>query len=329
MSERRAAARLSVDIGGTFTDIVLEAEGHRTTAKVLTTPAAPEEGVINGVEAALAEAGLNASALSLVLHGTTLATNAILERKGAKTAFVTTEGFRDVLEIGYESRYDQYDIMIEKPAPLVPRKLRLPVAERVDLTGQVLKPLDEGMVEALVPELEAAEIESVAIGYMHAYANPDHERRTRDLLAAWLPDMSFSISSEVCPEIREYERFTTTSANAYVRPLMASYLARLRDRLGTMGVDCPVLLMTSGGGLTTLENAMQFPIRLVESGPAGGAILATKVAEEMGLDKVISFDMGGTTAKICLIGDYRPQTAREFEVDRAARFTKGLSLIHI
>ncbi|MEC8136253.1 MAG: hydantoinase/oxoprolinase family protein, partial [Pseudomonadota bacterium] len=252
MSERRAAARLSVDIGGTFTDIVLEAEGHRTTAKVLTTPAAPEEGVINGVKAVLAEAGLNASALSLVLHGTTLATNAILERKGAKTAFVTTEGFRDVLEIGYESRYDQYDIMIEKPAPLVPRKLRLPVAERVDLTGQVLKPLDEGMVEALVPELEAAEIESVAIGYMHAYANPDHERRTRDLLAAWLPDISFSISSEVCPEIREYERFTTTSANAYVRPLMASYLARLRDRLGTMGFDCPVLLMTSGGGLTTL-----------------------------------------------------------------------------
>lgn len=326
MSETRAAARLSVDIGGTFTDIVLEAEGRRATAKVLTTPAAPEEGVINGIEVALAEAGLNASALSLVLHGTTLATNAILERKGAKTAFVTTEGFRDVLEIGYESRYDQYDIMIEKPAPLVPRKLRLPVAERVDLTGQVLKPLDEGMVEALVPELEAAEIESVAIGYMHAYANPDHERRTRDLLAARLPDMSFSISSEVCPEIREYERFTTTSANAYVRPLMASYLARLRDRLGTMGVDCPVLLMTSGGGLTTLENAMQFPIRLVESGPAGGAILATKVAEEMGLDKVISFDMGGTTAKISLIGDYRPQTAREFEVDRAARFTKGSGL---
>ena len=147
MSERRAAARLSVDIGGTFTDIVLEAKGRRTTAKVLTTPAAPEEGVINGVEAALSEAGLIASALSLVLHGTTLATNAIIERKGAKTAFVTTEGFRDVLEIGYESRYDQYDIMIEKPAPLVPRKLRLPVAERVDLTGQVLKPLDEGMVE--------------------------------------------------------------------------------------------------------------------------------------------------------------------------------------
>ena len=239
---------------------------------------------------------------------------------------MTTEGFRDVLEIGYESRYDQYDIMIEKPAPLVPRKLRLNAPERVDLTGQVLKPLDEGMVEALVPELEAAEIESVAIGYMHAYANPDHERRTRDLLAARLPDMSFSISAEVCPEIREYERFTTTSANAYVRPLMASYLARLRDRLGAMGVDCPVLLMTSGGGLTTLENAMQFPIRLVESGPAGGAILATKVAEEMGLDKVISFDMGGTTAKISLIGDYRPQTAREFEVDRAAQFYQGRRL---
>ncbi len=326
MSESRAAARLSVDIGGTFTDIVIEANGHRTTAKILTTPAAPEEGVICGIEAALAEAGLAANSLSLVLHGTTLATNAILERKGAKTAFITTQGFRDVLEIGYESRYDQYDIMIEKPAPLVPRKLRLPVAERVDLTGRVLKPLDEDMVEALLPVIQAEEIESVAIGYMHAYANPDHERRTRDFLMARLPEVSFSISSEVCPEIREYERFTTTSANAYVRPLMASYLARLRDRLGTMGVICPVLLMTSGGGLTTLENAMRFPIRLVESGPAGGAILATRVAEEMELEKVISFDMGGTTAKICLISDYRPQSAREFEVDRASRFTKGSGL---
>lgn len=323
MANARANVRLSVDIGGTFTDIVLDVDGKRTTAKVLTTPSAPEEGVIDGIEAAMAEAGLAASALSLVLHGTTLATNAIIERKGAATAFVTTEGFRDVLEIGYESRFDQYDIMIEKPAPLVPRRLRLPVAERTDLAGQVLKPLDETMVEALVPVLEAAGIESVAIGYMHAYANPDHEQRTRDLLAARLPDVSFSISSEVCPEIREYERFTTTVANAYVRPLMARYLARLRDRLGAMGVDCPVLLMTSGGGLTTLENAMQFPIRLVESGPAGGAILATKIAKEMEMDRVISFDMGGTTAKICLIDDYRPQTAREFEVDRAARFTKG------
>ena len=323
MTVARDGVRLAVDIGGTFTDIVLDAAGVRTTAKVLTTPAAPEEGVIAGIETALGKAGLEAGALSLVLHGTTLATNAILERKGAKTAFITTEGFRDVLEIGYESRYDQYDIMIEKPVPLVPRKLRLPVAERTDLAGRVLKPLDEAGVEACVATLEENEIESVAIGYMHAYANHDHERRTCDLLAARLPDISYSLSSEVCPEIREYERFTTTVANAYVRPLMASYLARLRDRLAAMGLSCPVLLMTSGGGLTTFENAMQFPIRLVESGPAGGAILATKVAREMGLEKVISFDMGGTTAKICLIGDYRPQTAREFEVDRAARFTKG------
>ena len=318
--------RLAVDIGGTFTDIVLDVAGTRTTAKVLTTPAAPEEGVISGLMTALGEAGLAPSSLSLLLHGTTLATNAILERKGAKTAFVTTEGFRDVLEIGYESRFDQYDIMIEKPVPLVPRKLRLPVTERMDLSGGVLKPLDEASVEAAAAVLEENGIESVAIGYMHAYANPDHERRTRDILAARLADVSFSLSSEVCPEIREYERFTTTVANAYVRPLIASYLARLRDKLAKMGVACPVLLMTSGGGLTTLENAMQFPIRLVESGPAGGAILATKVSREMGLDRVISFDMGGTTAKICLIGDYRPQMAREFEVDRAARFTKGSGL---
>jgi N-methylhydantoinase A len=323
MADACANVRLAVDIGGTFTDIVLDADGQRTTAKVLTTPSAPEEGVIEGLKLALSQAGLAASSLSLVLHGTTLATNAIIERKGAVTAFVTTDGFRDVLEIGYESRFDQYDIMIEKPAPLVPRKFRLPVLERTDLAGRVLKPLDEAMVEALVPELEAGGIESVAIGYMHAYANPDHENRTRELLAARLPNLSYSISAEVCPEIREYERFTTTVANAYVRPLMARYLARLRDRMAALGVDCPVLLMTSGGGLTTLENAMQFPIRLVESGPAGGAILAIKIAKEMQMDKVISFDMGGTTAKICLISDYRPQTAREFEVDRAARFTKG------
>jgi len=326
MTAVREGVRLAVDIGGTFTDIVLDAGGTRTTAKVLTTPAAPEEGVITGLTTVLSEAGLPASALSLVLHGTTLATNAILERKGAKTAFITTEGFRDVLEIGYESRFDQYDIMIEKPVPLVPRMLRLPVIERTDLSGGVLKPLDEAGVKALAPVLEDYGIESVAIGYMHAYANPDHERRTRDILAACLKDVSYSLSSEVCPEIREYERFTTTVANAYVRPLIARYLARLRDKLAEMGLACPVLLMTSGGGLTTLENAMQFPIRLVESGPAGGAILATKVAREMGLDMVISFDMGGTTAKICLIGDYRPQMAREFEVDRAARFTKGSGL---
>ena len=323
MNENRAPYRVGVDVGGTFTDVVLEHDGALTTAKVLTTPNAPDDAVLAGVDDVLARAGVDPAAVGLLIHGTTLATNAIIERKGALAALVTTEGFRDVLDIGYESRYDQYDIMIEKPAALVPRERRLVVPERVDVHGRVLKPLDETAVEAVAGELARLEIESVAIGFLHSYANPAHERRAREIIAAALPEVSITLSSEACPEVREYERFCTTTANAYVQPLMASYLGRLRTRLEARGLACPVLLMTSGGGLASLDAAIRFPIRLVESGPAGGAILATRVAAEMGLDKVISFDMGGTTAKICLINDYAPQTAREFEVDREARFMKG------
>ena len=321
-----AAARIAVDIGGTFTDVVLENGDALTTTKVLTTPEAPDDAVLAGVDDVLARAGIETSAVGLLIHGTTLATNAILERKGARTALVTTEGFRDVLDIGYESRYDQYDIMIEKPPPLVPREHRLVVPERVDVDGRVLKPLDEAAVEAAAGNLARLGVESIGIGFLHAYANPVHERRAREIIAAALPGVSITLSCEVCPEVREYERFCTTVANAYVQPLMASYLGRLRKRLEARGLTCPALLMTSGGGLTGLDAAIRFPIRLVESGPAGGAILATRIAAEMGLDKVISFDMGGTTAKICLIGDYAPQTAREFEVDRRARFMKGSGL---
>ena len=323
MNETRAPYRVGVDVGGTFTDVVLEHDGALTTAKVLTTPNAPDDAVLAGVDDVLARAGVDPAAVGLLIHGTTLATNAIIERKGALAALVTTEGFRDVLDIGYESRYDQYDIMIEKPPALVPRERRLVVAERVDVHGRVLKPLDEAAVGAVAGELARLEVESVAIGFLHSYANPAHERRAREIIAAALPEVSITLSSEACPEVREYERFCTTTANAYVQPLMASYLGRLRTRLEARGFACPVLLMTSGGGLASLDAAIRFPIRLVESGPAGGAILATRVAAEMGLDKVISFDMGGTTAKICLINDYAPQTAREFEVDREARFTKG------
>jgi len=318
--------RLAVDIGGTFTDVVLETAGGRTTVKVLTTPAAPEEGVLEGVRLVLDEAGAAPETIGVFLHGTTLATNAIIERKGAVTALVTTEGFRDALDIGYESRYNQYDVMIDKPASLVPRQRRFTVPERVDVRGAVLTPLDEAAVRAVVPQLLAAGAESVAVGYMHAYANPAHELRTREIIEEMAPGLSVSLSSEVCPEIREYERFSTTSANAYVRPLMSSYLGRLRDALSAMGIACPVLMMTSGGGLTALETARRFPIRLVESGPAGGAILASQIAVELGLDKVISFDMGGTTAKICLIENGEAGKAREFEVDRQARFMKGSGL---
>ena len=323
MSELKSAPRIGVDVGGTFTDVVLEHGGTLTTAKVLTTPNAPDDAVLAGVDDVLARAGVDPATAGLLIHGTTLATNAIIERKGALTALVTTEGFRDVLDIGYESRYDQYDIMIEKPSALVPRERRLVVPERVDIAGRVLMPLDEAAVEAAAEALARLEIESVGIGFLHSYANPAHERRAREIIAGRLPDVSITLSSEACPEVREYERFCTTAANAYVQPLMASYLGRLRDRLEARGLTCPVLLMTSGGGLASLDTAIRFPIRLVESGPAGGAILATRIAAEMGLDKVISFDMGGTTAKICLINDCTPQTAREFEVDREARFMKG------
>ena len=326
MAEKPGLFRLAVDIGGTFTDVVLEGPNGSATAKVLTTPAAPEEGVLNGVEDVLAETGADAGDVSVVLHGTTLATNAIIERKGAKVALITTEGFRDVLEIGYETRFNQYDVFIDKPEALVPRKRRLTVPERVDVSGKVLKPLDEAAVVDLLPELDEMEVDSVTVGFLHSYANPDHERRVRDILNEHRPGLSVSLSSEVCPEIREYERLTTATANAYVRPLMARYLENLESRLKALGAACPILLMTSGGGLTDLKTARMLPIRLVESGPAGGAILATRIAAELGLRKVISFDMGGTTAKICLIDDFQAQKAREFEVDRQARFRKGSGL---
>jgi N-methylhydantoinase A len=317
---------VAIDIGGTFTDLVLEDGDRVSTKKVLTTPRAPEEGVMTGLREILAEAGLRACDLDVLLHGTTLATNAILERKGAKTALVATQGFRDVVEIAYESRYDQYDISIEKPRPLVPRHLRFTVPERIDAQGGIRLPLDEAAVRALVPVLRREGIGAVAIAFLHSYAHPAHEARVRDILAGEMPEIGISLSSEVCPEIREYDRTSTTIANAYVQPLMARYLQRLGRMLKDDGFDGPVYLMTSGGGLTTLEAAARFPIRLVESGPAGGAILASWLALQAGEQRVVSFDMGGTTAKICLIEDGQPQSSRSFEVDRAARFLRGSGL---
>jgi N-methylhydantoinase A len=321
-----AHARLAVDIGGTFTDLALEHGGRRVTAKVLTTPAQPERGVFEGVGAILGEAGLGPGDVGILVHGTTLATNAIIERKGAVTALITTEGFRDVLAMGNESRYDQYDLNIVLPEPLVPRYLRLPVPERLDNEGNVLLPLDEGAVLALVPLLRRERVESVAVGFLHAFVNPAHELRVREMLAEALPGVPVSLSSEVSPEMREWERFSTTVANAYVQTLIAGYLRRLADGLGAMGLRAPMFLMLSGGGLTTIETACRFPIRLVESGPAGGAIFAADIARQCGLERVLSFDMGGTTAKICLIDGFQPQASRSFEVARVGRFKKGSGL---
>jgi N-methylhydantoinase A len=326
MSMSKGAARIAVDIGGTFTDIVLEQGEKRWTGKVLTTPQRPAEGFMTAIRQIMAEAGLQPDAVSGVIHGTTLGTNALIERKGARTAFLTTGGFRDVLEIGYENRFDQYDLMIEKPAPLVPRGLRFTVAERVGAKGNVILPLDEAGVRAIVPELRRQGVRSLAIGFLQAFTNPVHEERARDILRQEMPELSISLAAEVCPEIREYDRFSTACANAYIRPIMQTYLDDLEAQMRAAGFNCPIFLMTSSGAMTSVEVAKQFPVRLVESGPAGGALLAAQVALECGLDKVLSFDMGGTTAKICFIDNGLPQASRSFEVGRVYRFTKGSGL---
>ena len=328
MNNSRGRCRLAVDVGGTFTDVALEigAGGAVATVKVLTTPHAPEEGVIAAVKQAIRESGAGPGDIGLLIHGTTLATNALIERTGAKTALLVTEGFRDSVEMALENRFEQYDISIDRPAPLVPRHLRWPVTERMNYLGEVLVPLDEDSVRALLPRFERHGIEAVAVGLLHSYANPAHERRVGEILADSRPDLRITLSSEVCPELREYERQSTACANAYVQPRMSGYLTRLESELRALGLGCPLLLMTSGGGLTTLENATRFPIRLVESGPAGGAILATEIARECGSDTAVSFDMGGTTAKICLVDGYEPQTTRTFEVARAYRNLRGSGL---
>jgi N-methylhydantoinase A len=327
MSAETRPARLAVDIGGTFTDVVLELPtGERLTTKLLTTYDHPGRAVLEGITTVMDRAGVAPSEIGLIIHGTTLATNALIERRGANTALLTTEGHRDALEMAHEDRFEQYDINIDRPIPLVPRHLRLPVRERMDRDGNILVELDESTIRRHLSVLEDYEIQSVAIGYLHAFVNPIHETRTREILAKARPDLSISLACEVAPEIREFERLSTACANAYVRPLMASYLARLAGELKTQGFLCPFLLMTSGGGLTTLDTATKFPIRLVESGPAGGVILAQRISEHLGLDRMLSFDMGGTTAKLCLIDDGKPLTSRSFEVDRVYRFKKGSGL---
>jgi N-methylhydantoinase A len=318
--------RLSADVGGTFTDIVLECGRLRWSRKVLTTHSAPERGLMRGVAETLSDAGVSPGEVAWFAHGTTLATNALLERRGARTALLTTEGFRDVLEIGYEGRHDPMDLRLVKQRPLVPRELRFTVRERLSAHGDVLIPLDEDALERIVDALRAREIESLAIGFLHAYANPNHERRARNIIQARHQSLSVSLASDVCPEIREYERISTVVANAYVQPLVSTYLDRLADTLQAFGLRCPVVLMTSGGGLVPLDLAKRVPIRLVESGAAGGALLSSALATELGERRILSFDMGGTTAKICFITDSQPQVARLFEVDRSARFQKGSGL---
>jgi N-methylhydantoinase A len=318
-----SAIRMGVDIGGTFTDVVIEVEGAQFSTKVLTTYTAPEDAIIDGMHQVCAKACIVPADIGQIIHGTTLATNALIERRGAKTALITTQGFRDVIEMRTESRFEQYDLNLELPEPLIPRQSRFTVPERVDANGDVLITLDHTDIEAVADQIAIAGYDSVAVGLIHSYLNPDHERLIQDVLAAKLPEVMISLSCEVSPQMREYERFNTVVANAYIKPLMKSYLGRLKGRLKEEGADCSIFLMHSGGGIISIESAADFPVRLVESGPAGGAVFAANIAARYGLDKVLSFDMGGTTAKICLIKNQTPKTSRVFEVARTYRFKKG------
>ncbi|MGI3185271.1 hydantoinase/oxoprolinase family protein [Nioella aestuarii] len=317
--------RLAVDIGGTFTDTVLiDVQGTiLATAKTPTTPANPTFGAIEGVERVLADTNNTLSQIEGFIHGTTLATNALIERRGAVVATITTAGFRDILEIAYERRYSQYDINLVKPDLIVPRYRAFTIAGRMTASGDEVQAFDEGAVAALANDLAACGADAVAICLMHAYANPAHEKRLREMLQQALPEIVISLSHEVSPEAREFDRLCTTIANAFIQPLMADYLSDFQRRFSQEGLRCPILMMTAGGGMTTIETAARLPIRLVESGPAGGAILAARIAAEIGESEVLSFDMGGTTAKLCLIDGFRPQTTRRFEIARAERFIKG------
>jgi N-methylhydantoinase A len=317
--------RLAVDIGGTFTDTVLiDVQGTiLATAKTPTTPSNPTFGAIEGVERVLADTNNTLSQIEGFIHGTTLATNALIERRGAVVATITTAGFRDILEIAYERRYSQYDINLVKPDLIVPRSRAFTIAGRMTASGDEVQAFDEGAVAALANDLAACGADAVAICLMHAYANPAHEKRLREMLQQALPEIVISLSHEVSPEAREFDRLCTTIANAFIQPLMADYLSDFQRRFSQEGLKCPILMMTAGGGMTTIETAARLPIRLVESGPAGGAILAARIAAEIGESEVLSFDMGGTTAKLCLIDGFRPQTTRRFEIARAERFIKG------
>jgi N-methylhydantoinase A len=322
------AFRVGSDVGGTFTDLILVDDEGETfqVGKVLTTPDRPDDAVVDGLRQALDAAGVDATAVAHVIHGTTLFTNALIERKGARTALVTTRGFRDAIEIGREHRYDIYDLSLDRPIPLAPRSLRFEVAERVLADGSVRTPLDEADLGLLIERLRAAGVQAVAVCLIHAYANDAHERRVGEALRQRLPDVAVTLSCEVVRELREYERASTTLVNVYVQRLAAEYLGRLRARLRDARMRADLFVMQSSGGLSGVHTAARFPVRLVESGPAGGALAAAHYGALLGHRDLIAFDMGGTTAKAALIVDGEPLVAPEFEVDRRYQFKKGSGL---
>ena len=320
--------RLGIDIGGTFTDLVLldEATGAVRLGKTLTTHGDPTDGIVAGMREVLAEAGAAAADVTNVVHGTTLVTNAVIERKGARTGLVTTAGFRDVLEIGRELRYDIYDLDIVMPEPLVPRDLRVGVPERTDAHGRVRQPLDEAALVEAVDGLVEAGVESVAVVFLHSYANDANERRAAEVIKERHPGLYVSPSCDVMPEIREVERSSATAMNAYVQPVADRYLGRLEERLRAEGFDGVLHIVVSSGRLTTVEGARQRPVELLESGPAGGAMAAAYFGREADLDDLLAFDMGGTTAKAALVVDGAPEITTEFEAAHVKRFKKGSGL---
>jgi N-methylhydantoinase A len=308
------AVRVGVDIGGTFTDVILVTEEAVYQAKVQSTPRDFTAGVLRGLRMVLEQAHRVHSSVSVVVHGTTVATNAILERSGGTTALITTLGFRDVLEIGRLRHPTMSDIFWQKPPPLVPRRLRFEVDERVASDGQVLTPLDRSEVDALVTALGACDVQSVAVCLLNSYANPDHEQAIGRRLGELLPGVYVSTSAAVLPEIKEYERTSTTVVNAYIQPIVERYLRGLDHRLAESGVAGPLLVMQSSGGLLDAATACSMPVQLVESGPAAGVIATRSLARRIGLGDVIAFDMGGTTAKASLIEHGEPFVSTEYEV---------------
>ncbi len=317
--------RIGVDIGGTFTDLLIldPSSGSFYVGKTLTTPDDPSRAVRNGLSEMLQRHSIDPGRVRQIIHGTTLVTNALIERRGVPTALITTKGFRDAVEIGHEHRYDLYDLFLELPQPLVRRRWRLEVDERVLADGAIEQPVAPSQVTELIEEMRSGGIEAVAVALLHSYRFPDHERQIGDILDREAPEMTVSLSSDVVPEIREYERTSTTICNVYVRPVVDRYLAHLEESLHDLGIDSSLLIMLSSGGICTIDTARRYPIRLVESGPAAGALAAAHLGGGIGVNNLLSFDMGGTTAKACLIDGGKPLTSSEFEVSRVYRFKKG------
>ena len=319
------AYRLGVDIGGTFTDIALidEATGQIYTGKVSSTPQDPSGGFMEAVQRLLAKQQVAAQDVAYIVHGTTVATNAIIEGKVAPTGFITTEGFRDMLEIARQIRPTLYDLQFEKPRPLVPRHRCFGVPERLDASGAELTPLDEDALRQVAGKLRDEGVESIAVCFLHAYANPAHEQRAGEIISEVFPEAVVSLSAEVAPEFREYLRASTTVINSCIRPVVARYLQRIEDRLAQAGIAAELLVMQSSGGVYTFAAARQKPVYMVESGPAAGVIAAAHLGQARGYDQVISFDMGGTTAKAGLIQGGAPSVTKDYEVGTTAQSGVG------